>query len=185
MRAPQLNILLPPLHTNNHTRSSSSPLTLRLLPCDAIVLWMVFVHNLCICICYIQLYNPTRVYFTWPASWLIFLCAELGQRHLDPWLAKLTCERALTGSTCLPKTAICFLLSGSSLSSKTVYGNRYIRTSNRFTSASCLSVLQISAIPPLLLWTAHRCTKIQTEEPQSQFLVWSIAVPAACLSTSL
>jgi hypothetical protein len=152
MRAPQLNILLPPLHTNNHTRSSSSPIALRQLPCDAIALCIILVYDLCVFICYTQLYISTRVYF----AWLIFLCAELGARHLDPWLGKLTCERALTGSTCLPRTAICFLLSGSCLSSKAVYGNRYIRTSIKYTSASCLCVLYIPAIPPTDSSSMHK-----------------------------
>lgn len=56
-----------------------------------------------VCVYAIQLYISTRVYYTvyytCSASWLIFHGAELGSTHLDPWLEKLTCERALTGST--------------------------------------------------------------------------------------
>jgi hypothetical protein len=113
-------------------------------------------NYVCVCICYTAIHFYTYILHTCLPRGLSFRALSLDQEHLDPWLEKLTCERALTGSTCLPRTAICFLLSGSCLSSKAVYGNRYIRTSIKYTSASCLCVLYIPAIPPTDSSSMHK-----------------------------
>ena len=110
MCAPQLNILLPPLHTITVLAARH----LRQLPSDVMILCMELMYDLCT---YLLCALP-HVYtnFTRPPSWLIFLCAELGSTHLDPWLAKLTCERALPGSTLPAKNSNLFSSdSGSSL----------------------------------------------------------------------
>ena len=54
---------------------------------------------LCIHLCYTLLFHHVYTHLTALPRGLSSSAPSLDQHHLDPWLAKLTCERALPGST--------------------------------------------------------------------------------------
>lgn len=54
---------------------------------------------LCIHLCYTLLFHHVYTHLTALPRGLSSSALSLDQHHLDPWLAKLTCERALPGST--------------------------------------------------------------------------------------
>ena len=131
---------------------------------------------LCIHICYTLLFHHVYTHLTALPRGLSSSAPSLDQHHLDPWLAKLTCERALPGST-LPaeKSNLFSSVSGSSLtylssSPKAVF--KYIRKSNKSLS---ISSIHGSTRPDIHTSIQHR------KQKNHKVNSWSIAVPAACL----
>ena len=109
---------------------------------------------------------------------LSFLCAELGSTHLDPWLAKLTCERALNplhfASRKQQFVFFPFRFEPNLSSSQAVQGHACMGNSRRSNTSLPTSKVSGFTIPQMQIPVRHR------ENKHHKVNSWSIAGPAAC-----
>jgi hypothetical protein len=132
-------------------------------------------NYVCVCICYTAIHFYTYILHTCLPRGLSFRALSLDQEHLDPWLEKLTCERALTGSTLQAKNSNLFFFfrCEPNLSGKLPRAVcEYVWKSNTYQPS--LSVHE-TTIP--MVQTSIRYRKTKNHKVNS----WSIAVPAARL----